>query len=119
MAVVSYERGEYYALNGVKAQVGRLALIDSGGNELTSTTASSTTYTLGDIGSPGSDVLTLTSSVQFDISAALAAQSKTATKLRITTSTASGLMFDIDLTSSQLFEVEGTYTLTASTLGVA
>lgn len=116
MAVVSYEHGEYYALAGVKAQVGGLALIKSTGVELATANASSTTYTQGDLGLQGSDVLTLTSSVQFTIGAG--AVGETATKLRIKTAGGS-TMFDIDLTATQTFSAEGVYTLTASTLGIA
>lgn len=118
MAVVSYEHGEYYALAGVKAQVGGLALIKSTGVELATANASSTTYTQGDLGLQGSDVLTLTSSVQFTIGAG--AVGSTAAKLRIKTGVGgTNNMFDIDLTATQTFSAEGVYTLTASTLGIA
>jgi hypothetical protein len=116
MAITTYEYGEYYALAGIKAQIGGLAICDSAGNEISSVSASSTTYTQGSLGSQGSDQLTLDSSVDFTIAAGDVG--KTATKLRLKTSGGSTLL-EIGLTSSQLFDTEGIYTLTSSTIGIS
>ncbi len=117
MAITTYEHGEYYALAGIKAQVGSLALINSVGTELAEEAGSSTTYTQGALGAQGSDLLDLTDSVTFTIGSGDVNQ--TATGIRVKTGIGGETLLEIDLTTSQLFELEGTYTLTASTISFA